>query len=284
MRLAASQPIEFVDPGGFYHLDELPCSYDERTYPDDPAFSAYVEGNDHVALSEVIRRAVPGILPTDVVQYAGYPEADDAVQAVGGACAKINSSRWSGDPRPLQGVWRFGPLETCGDAGIGTGDVTARRSLGLHSPCRSTRGAIRTPPMCAVAYVEELAYRLVGWGGLEPSPIARRLPGLLRGLPLPGRLRGAARRGPCGSALRLSPDGPGILRRSLRLRRIARGPLPGIGRRTELTRLDVEADVQDVALGDLVVLTLLPQSSRQPSRHPANLPRSARRSRSPPRG
>ena len=94
---AASQPIEFVDPGGFYHLDEHPCDYEERTYPDDPAYGAYVEGNDQVAMPEVIRRAVPGILPTDVVQYAGYPEAEDAFSTVGGHAR--GSARLAG-PRP----------------------------------------------------------------------------------------------------------------------------------------------------------------------------------------
>ena len=82
--LAASQPIEFVDPGGFYHLDELPCDYEERTYPDDPAYGAYVESNDQVAMPEVIRRAIPGILPTDVMQCARVSGSRGRLQTVGG--------------------------------------------------------------------------------------------------------------------------------------------------------------------------------------------------------
>ena len=117
--------------------------------------------------------------------------------------ATLEPSRESGGSGP----WRRAAMP-------GSGPATSRPgSWGLHSPCRSTRGAIRTPPSAPSPTWKEHAYRLLGGEDSNP-PNSRRRPGLLRGLPLPGRLRWAAGGDDVDRTAPLT-RGPGILHHSI---------------------------------------------------------------------
>jgi heat shock protein HslJ len=159
--LRASVPIEFVDPSGLYHLDELACPHESRAYPDHPGMRAYALGNDHVPLPDVIRRAVSGVRASDVVEYGGYPDAEERYRAWrvvrdGEVAAVIRN------PRSIGGTWGFGPIETCEGSGIGSpGAATA----GLLGSPFAVPGFERCDPYaeeCRLVYVEEHAYRVLG--------------------------------------------------------------------------------------------------------------------------
>jgi hypothetical protein len=156
--LAASVPIEFVNDQGLYHLDELVCPHEDRRFPDDPSLRAYAVGNDHVPLPDVIRRVVPGIRDTDVVDYGGYPQAESSFRSWrvvrnGVVLALIR------DPNAFGGTWPFGPIETCEGSGIAAIDsVTA----GMTGSPFEIPGFDRCDPYaeeCRLAYVDPGTYR-----------------------------------------------------------------------------------------------------------------------------
>ena len=213
---------------GLLHLDERPCDCEGRTYPDDPAYGAYVEGNDQVAMPEVTDGR-PGDPPDGRRAVRRYPEAEDAfrqwaVTREGQLVALVR------DPRPLQGVWRFGPLETCGDAGIEP--VTPRRASGSVRRGRITRDAIPMPP-CVVAYVEEppIGCRV----RRTPTHLACEISRAATRTTLPVDCAGQPG-GTLRVALRLSPTAQASFVDRFGCGRVTRGPLPGIGRRTRDAR------------------------------------------------
>jgi hypothetical protein len=109
-------------------------------------------------MPDVIRRAVPGILASDVVEYGGYPQAEERFRSWrvvrdGDVAAVLRH------PGSFGGMWTFGPIETCEGTDIGSPSAP---TAGLTGSPFSVPGFERCDPYaetCELVYVEVDAYR-----------------------------------------------------------------------------------------------------------------------------
>jgi hypothetical protein len=67
--------LEITDPGGLFHDGWLSCRQDEASFEEFGPFTFFSESNP---LPEALGRAVPGILVSDEISYAGFPEGEFA--------------------------------------------------------------------------------------------------------------------------------------------------------------------------------------------------------------
>lgn len=170
-----AQPITFLDPEGLWKSDILACGYGQRAFPDRRDLSAYARGNPIEGdLEEVLRRAIPGIRPTDEVGPAGYPDGDRRarqwrVERDGEVMALIRYPTIA-----YGGLLHFSPLEVCRSSGIG--ERGAPRAGMLGTPFEIP-GYPRCDPYsqeCELVYVstqryEELDGKDVVDPGLSPD-------------------------------------------------------------------------------------------------------------------
>ncbi len=171
--LKAAVPIQIEDPSGAWKSDVLACGAGERKELDRPGLAAYASVNPNTTdLEEVIRRAIPGILDTDQVGPAGYPNGDPRtrqwrVVRDGKVIALIRYPLpvpGAGDPLAMA---QFSPVVTCAGSGIGVGDQTS----GLLATPFELPDYDRCDPYaeeCSLVYVTAERYRQLG-GRLEPK-------------------------------------------------------------------------------------------------------------------
>jgi len=150
--LAAAVPIEFVDPVGIWRDDQVACAYEDRVFRESPDYRADASVNPDIG--ETIRRVIPGILQTDEVSYAGYPEAQRVQWRVvrdGLVIAVIDVLHNGGE-------WSFAQVVTCQGTGIGAKDGVA---AGQVATPYETSGFPRCDPYvqaCVPVYVSVALY------------------------------------------------------------------------------------------------------------------------------
>jgi hypothetical protein len=163
--LRQSQPFTLVDPEGLWHDDILDCAPAEQVFPESPALSVWAEGNPVQSdPAAVLPRVIPGILPTDAVDYAGYPQGEHhesrwRVVRDGRVVALVPS------PFNQTGRLHLSPVEACGDAGIGTRGAA---TTGLTAAPFSVDGTPNCDPYsaeCELVYVSADRYTAMGGVG-----------------------------------------------------------------------------------------------------------------------
>jgi hypothetical protein len=167
--LSASQPFMVTDPEGIWHSDVLSCAPEEETHPDSPSLALWAKGNPLESdPAAVLPRVIPGILPGDVVEYAGYP----GVEPPGGGWRVIRDGRIVAlvrSPFHQSGRLQLAPITACRDADIGTNDSATR---GLTATPFSIDGIPNCDPYssaCELVYVS--ADRYAALGGVSPSNV-----------------------------------------------------------------------------------------------------------------
>jgi hypothetical protein len=163
--LRQSEPFTVVDPEGLWHSDILSCAPAEQVFPDSPSLAVWAEGNPVQSdPAAVLPRVIPGILPTDVVDYAGYPEGEHD----GGQWRVVRDSRVVAlVPSPFHQAGRLhlSPLQACGDADLGTEGAA---TLGLTSAPFTVDGIPNCDPYsadCELVYVSAGRYAAMGGVG-----------------------------------------------------------------------------------------------------------------------
>jgi hypothetical protein len=164
--LSASQPFTVTDPEGLWHSDILSCDPDQEVHPDSPSLAVWAKGNPLESdPAAVLPRVIPGIRPTDVVEYAGYPE----VEPPGGGWRVVRDGRIVAlvpSPFHQSGRLQLSPIEACRDADIGTNDAATRS---LTATPFSVDGIPKCDPYadaCELVYVS--ADRFAALGGVSP--------------------------------------------------------------------------------------------------------------------
>jgi hypothetical protein len=153
--LARAVPITLVDPDGLWTSDLLVCG--DRKFPDRPEFRAWADGNPvDTDLGAVIRRTIGGVLPSDVLERAGYEQSAYPTWRVvrdGQVVALI-------PVRKVTETVAFGPLQVCADSGIGDGPAAGMRGTPFEIP-----DFPRCDPYaaeCALVYVSADRYEELG--------------------------------------------------------------------------------------------------------------------------
>jgi hypothetical protein len=153
--LARAVPLSLVDPAGVWTPDLMVCG--GREFPDRPEFRAWVDGNPvETDLGAVMRRAIGGLLPSDVLEPAGYEQSARTTWRVvrdGQVVGLIPVGR-------ITDSVGFGPLEVCAGSGIGEGPTAGMLGTPFEIP-----DLPRCDPYaaeCAIVYVSAERFRELG--------------------------------------------------------------------------------------------------------------------------
>jgi hypothetical protein len=152
---AEGEAVRIVDPDGIWHDPALACTGPEQS-PRDFFDGGEPSVNPVSIIDQVIRHAVPGIVDSDVIEYAAYPgsprgeEWHFLVLRGGEVLARLRSFE-AGDRRTIE-------VEACASSEIGHRNAPSAGPIGTT---REVPGFLRCDPYansCVSVWVSEARY------------------------------------------------------------------------------------------------------------------------------